>query len=435
MVSKKTRVLSILIAALAFAVLSGLAVVILHGMGARSLLESKNDCERTINVLFSSLRSYSSFGTAIEDIPILREKIVGISVFGSARELLYTWGAAPTSYPSVHFAGRALTGPMDEMYIGNPKDNSQVVLVRPVRPPGPPPAGQLNDPQPPRDVHRDTSFSSTIFRQADLIYFEIRQPRYWQERRLQALLFPLAELLLLLLVGFVWLLFIRNAGYREEAERQKNLIMLGTAASTLAHEVKNPLLAIRLQTEILSRTLSGNGTREIEIIDNEVERLTRLSTRVNDVLRDPTGSPEELDVIDTVTEIGLRVCGRPIVTIPDQLEGTAVSVRIDPERLRSVVENLLRNALESGGSAGEVTIEVVADGSHILIDVLDRGPGIPADKRETVFDPFFTTKSRGTGIGLAICRRFARAAGGDVVLENRTGGGLRARLRLPRVDA
>lgn len=432
MVAKRTRVLSLLIAALAFAVLSGLAIVIFRGMSERNLLESKNDCERTINVLFSSLRNYDSFGAAVEATPVLREKVVGISVFGSTRDLLYTWGKAPVAYPSVEFKGAAQTGQMEEMYIGNSGDNSQVVLVRPLRPPAPPPGAASQERRPPRDVRHENTFTSTIFRQAELLYFEIKQPKYWQDRRLQALLFPLSELVLLFVVGSVWLLFMRNVQYRQEAERQKNLVMLGTAASTLAHEIKNPLLAIRLQTEILSRTLSGEGERELGIIVDEVDRLSQLSTRVNDVLRDPVGNPEDLDPFEVISEIGARLSGRQIVSVPG---GAGCTVRIDRERLRSIVENLVRNALESGGPQEGLAVEIRADGERVHIDVLDRGSGLPDGDNETVFDPFFTTKSRGTGIGLAISRRFARAAGGEVELGERPGGGLCARVLLPRVGS
>ncbi len=264
------------------------------------------------------------------------------------------------------------------------------------------------------------------------MYFEIKQPRYWQQKRLETLLFPISEMLLLLLVGSVWLLVMRNAEYRQEAESQKNLVMLGTAASTLAHEVKNPLLAIRLQTGILERSLAGKGARELAIIDDEVERLSQLSMRVNDVIRDPKGNPTDLNPFDIVSDTAMRLCGRQIVSLTDAHTTSPGTVGIDPERLRSIMENLLRNALESGGPQEEVAVEVTSNNGHVLIDVLDRGPGIQPRDREKAFDPFFTTKSRGTGIGLAICRRFARAAGGDVTLEDRPGGGMRARLDIPR---
>ncbi|MBN2873902.1 MAG: sensor histidine kinase, partial [Spirochaetales bacterium] len=103
-----------------------------------------------------------------------------------------------------------------------------------------------------------------------------------------------------------------------------------------------------------------------------------------------------------------------------------------PERLRSVLENLVRNALESGDST-DVGIQLSADESFVRIDVLDRGAGLAPEAALRAFDPFFTTKSRGTGIGLAVCKRFVTAAGGDIALEPRQGGGCVATVTLPRL--
>jgi signal transduction histidine kinase len=68
----------------------------------------------------------------------------------------------------------------------------------------------------------------------------------------------------------------------------------------------------------------------------------------------------------------------------------------------------------------------------VEVDVLDRGPGIPSEIRDKIFDPFFTSKAQGSGFGLSIARRFVEAAGGTLTLEDRPGGGIRARIALPR---
>jgi two-component system, NtrC family, sensor histidine kinase HydH len=432
-VPMKTRLVSILAACVAFAVASALGVVILRGLGARNRLESLNDGERTINLLLSSMRNYQDFGAAIEGIPALGEKVVGVSVFGRDGGLLYAWGDAPRSRPGQEFKGTSESGQMEEMYVENPKASSTVILMRPQRPVDAPPDEPPSRGRP-RTDRPDGSFMFDIFRSADLISLEIRQPAYWRQRRLLEALLPVVEVLLAALVGSMWLLIMKNAEYRAGAERQKNLVMLGTAAGTLAHEIKNPLLAIRLQTGILARSLPGGaGLRELAIIDDEVNRLSMLSTRINDILRDPTGRPEPVDPLAIVSEVGARLCGRPLVNGPADARPTDLCVRIDPERLRSIVENLLRNALESGGPEDGVSVEVSAAGGQIHVDVLDRGAGIPPRDREKAFDLFFTTKSRGTGIGLAVCRRFAAAAAGTVALEDRPGGGMRARLALPRL--
>ena len=208
--------------------------------------------------------------------------------------------------------------------------------------------------------------------------------------------------------------------------------MLVTAASTLADAIKVPLLSIRLQLRLLEKTCPPGVKREIGIINDEVERLSALSHRVGAYLRDPAGNPQALDLSEVAIEVGMRLCGRNILTAsvtPPPM------VDMDPERLRSVLENLLRNALESGGHEEGVSMEACAEAGGARIDVLDRGSGLAPEFSGGAFVPFSTTKSRGTGIGLAICERFVTAAGGSIKLENRQGGGCRARVTLPKSEA
>lgn len=275
---------------------------------------------------------------------------------------------------------------------------------------------------------------SETLSKASLIYLEVRLPRYWRWIRLRAVLFPLIEEVLAALVFSVRFLVVGNREYRRRIEEQKNLVTLGTAASTLAHEIKNPLLSIRLQASILARTTPGGSKREIEIVESEVERLSQLSNRVNDFLRDPAGIPERTDVQAVADEVSRRMRGKPLVgaeagSTPDGAAG-AIAL-IDPERLRSILENLVRNALESGGRDEEVEIGIARADGVVSVEVLDRGNGLPPGEPQRIFDPFFTTKSRGTGIGLAICSRFVAAANGTISVEDREGGGVRARVALP----
>jgi two-component system sensor histidine kinase HydH len=106
-------------------------------------------------------------------------------------------------------------------------------------------------------------------------------------------------------------------------------------------------------------------------------------------------------------------------------------VFLDPDRLRSVFENLLRNALESGGSEEVVGASIARNGGRLHITIYDRGKGISTEDLKRVFDPFFTRKSVGTGIGLCISKRFVQAARGTITLENREGGGALVRITLP----
>jgi two-component system sensor histidine kinase HydH len=265
-------------------------------------------------------------------------------------------------------------------------------------------------------------------RNAEVVYLEIREPAYWADRRFATMLFPLVEIALAALVAFVRGLLLRNAEYRRRIEEQKSLVVLGTAASTLAHEIKNPLLSIRLQTRILEKTYPAGAQREIGIINDEVERLSALSHRVGDYLRDPAGNPSPIEIADMALEVGMRLCGRNVLKVSDP---PPPRVLMDPERLRSVLENLVRNALEAGGPEEGVSIEASLIEGMAGVDVLDRGAGLAPEAAGKAFDPFFTTKSRGTGIGLSVCKRFVEAAGGSIALSPRQDGGCRARVLLP----
>lgn len=424
---KRKRLVSIGLAALVFASLSIGTRLILGQMSERNLLESRNDAETIFSVLFASLRQYENFGAAIEATDTLRSKVLGVGVYTAGGAGLYSWGQAPSSYEAPSFQGATVQNDMARLFITNSRNDSLILLLRPSRDDKPP--------LPPRDGRKDAArkehpFMFETLRDAGLIFLEIRQEDYWRRERMQDALFPLVELVLAALVISARFLLLKNGEYRRRIEEQKNLVVLGTAASTLAHEIKNPLLAIRLQTSILARVLGGEGRRELEIIDSEVARLSSLSNRVGDYLRDPEGNPTLVEPAEIAGEVLERLCGRKAF----ELSGCGRMVRIDPERLRSILENLVRNALESGGNEEEVGVEISCSEQSVRIDVLDRGAGIPASARERLFDPFFTTKSKGSGIGLAICRRFAQAARGSVVLDDRPGGGTRARLALPAAE-
>ena len=262
-------------------------------------------------------------------------------------------------------------------------------------------------------------------------YVDISHPAYRRMVILSTVLFPLSAAALLGAALYVRRLYLRNREYRERIEAQKNLVVLGTAAGTLAHEIKNPLSSIRLQTGILRKTLSGGG-EELGIIEEEVDRLSELCYRVNDYLREGAGSPGPLKAGELLDETGRRLLGRELLGA-SPLRGALVFM--DGERLRSVFENLIRNALEAGGPPEGISASLSRSGGFLVICLDDRGRGIDPADRERVFEPFFTRKSRGTGIGLSISRRFVEAAGGRIGLDNREGGGARVTISVPEAGA
>jgi signal transduction histidine kinase len=238
-------------------------------------------------------------------------------------------------------------------------------------------------------------------------------------------LLPLSILGAMVLVA---VLYRNNQAIRRKLAAREQLARLGEASRTLSHEIRNPLSAIRIQTGVLKKTLPAEQQGELRVIEEELSRLAVLTDRIGDFLRDPLGRPESIDLDRFIGELVLRYDRR--VEYAPASEGP-LRVVFDRERLRSVLENLINNALEA--APGEpVEIAVAETRQELAVSVLDRGPGIPEEIRRKVFDPFFTSKVQGSGVGLAIARRFVEAAGGTLTLESRSGGGTEARIRLKR---
>ncbi|MDR1128260.1 MAG: HAMP domain-containing histidine kinase [Treponema sp.] len=450
--------------ALCWLLLSALAFFILLLMRDRARLIRDNDNERLLNMLFTSLRSYDDFGSAIEANPVLGERIAGFGIYGDDLKPAYQWGAVPPSFDEklLEKHGHARNG---RYTIPDKRGKGVKFVLRtgnfppaPPFPPGsgrddrakPPPQGRMTAPEqfppqprePGHNRRREDGPGQNrmmIFRQGfgffntlsggKYFYIDIAHPAYWRIITFTAVLFPLSSIVILALVLYIRNLYIRNREYRDRIEAQKNLVILGTASSTLAHEIKNPLLSIRLQTGILQKIYPENGKEELDIINEEVDRLSGLTFRISDYIRDAKGNPREINSFEIIREISQRLCGRNIVA-PDAPRDKMVFM--DPDRLRSVLENLVRNALESGGAKEDVGASIGENAGRISVTVFDRGLGIAETDMKQVFDPFFTRKSTGTGIGLSICKRFVEAAGGIISLENREGGGVAATVVLPK---
>ena len=259
-------------------------------------------------------------------------------------------------------------------------------------------------------------------------YLELNTAGYYKKQLfLTAMLTALLVILAAMLVIALWL-FERYRRYREKLEEQKQLVHLGEAARTLTHEIKNPLSAIRIRAGILKKTVPKESMEDVAIIEEEIDRLTLLSEKVGDFLKKPEGTPEKIELEVFVRDLLARYGDS--VTV----EGSSrCFVFFDPDRLRSVVENLVKNAMESGtGSGSDAVVRISELKNLVTLSVLDRGTGVDPEMEEKIFDPFFTTKTTGSGIGLAISKRFVEAADGIISLSPREGGGTEAKIVLRR---
>ena len=213
----------------------------------------------------------------------------------------------------------------------------------------------------------------------------------------------------------------------ERLRDRDRLAALGEMAAGLAHEIRNPLGSIKASAQFLAESADESSKRDpsrefLEIIVEEVDRLNRVVSSFLDYARPTASRDEPIDPTATIerTLTLVRPELGPDLEVAMELAPTLPPVRIDPERLRQVLINLVQNAAQAMDGRGKLTIRTSADArigegrGAIEIAVLDTGPGLPARVRENLFVPFVTTKDRGTGLGLAISQRIISAAGGRI---------------------
>jgi len=234
--------------------------------------------------------------------------------------------------------------------------------------------------------------------------------------------------------------------YRELNEAQARIIqsekmaVVGTFASGLAHEVRNPLNSIALQLSIVERRvaplpagLAGEIKELVAVIREEVKRLDNLVgdflqfSRSNRVQYRPTALDALVDEVARLLRPEARAAG---VTLRRQRIGGAIpDLRVDPEKIKQVAINLLQNAIEAMPGGGVVTVESgLVDGRALLV-VRDSGPGLPEGL--DVFQLFVTTKARGTGLGLSIAQQIVLEHGGEIAAASEPGRGATFTVSLP----
>ncbi len=242
-------------------------------------------------------------------------------------------------------------------------------------------------------------------------------------------------------VGVV--MVIRDIAERRTLERRlidaERLAAVGRMSAQVAHELRNPLNVIAGAVQFLRRVApNSDDVREYgALIEGEVERLNRF---VNDLLHmarpaEPVFAPGDLDdvVREAVRRVVLsRACPEGALTL--RPSGGLPALELDRRLVLEAVVNLVDNALNAGGDAPiEVVTRFEAGGGsgRVVVEVLDRGRGIPAEQLDEVRQPFVTTSATGTGLGLTIVSRAMEVHRGHFDLARRAGGGMAAALRFP----
>jgi PAS domain S-box-containing protein len=220
----------------------------------------------------------------------------------------------------------------------------------------------------------------------------------------------------------------------EKLREQAALARLGEMAAVVAHEVKNPLAAIKGALQIIGGRMA-DASRDRAIVGDIVARVDSLNDIVQDLLifarpREPQLAPVGLaDMMESTSALLRRDPTYANLTIA-QSGGNPV-VQADVDQLRTVFLNLLLNAAQAAGASGRVRISITADDLAATVAIADNGPGIPEEVRAKIFEPFFTTKHRGTGLGLPTARRVIERHRGTVDVACPPSGGTVVTVTLP----
>jgi signal transduction histidine kinase len=223
---------------------------------------------------------------------------------------------------------------------------------------------------------------------------------------------------------------------------------IGQLMSGVVHEIRNPLNAMRLNLHVLSQsplspTAEAFSAMEMpraehqQIIQESVQEIDRIEGLMRILLgyvRPETPHVEVLDIrreIESTLQFLKPMLERTEIAVTARFPDTTCLVRLDRDRIRQILINLINNAIEATGNGGQIQMQVSQEGEEIEIRVGDDGPGVPLADRERIFEPFYSTKETGTGLGLALVRRYVEEAGGWIRCDANEPRGARFTLRFP----
>lgn len=207
-----------------------------------------------------------------------------------------------------------------------------------------------------------------------------------------------------------------------ELMKQQRLAALGQMAATVAHEVKNPLSAIKSIVQVMREEAADNDRSEdLRLIVGEVDRLSRTVTQLLSFSRAAVSEGRRVALSDLTQSVSRlleadaaasKVSLECVATGEMELPGNAAAA------VREIVINLALNAIQATPEGGRVAVRLEAADGRLRLEVSDTGSGIPESLRTKVLEPFFTTKQRGTGLGLAIVERRLAELGGRLAIES-----------------
>lgn len=213
---------------------------------------------------------------------------------------------------------------------------------------------------------------------------------------------------------------------QEELVKKEKLATLGQVSGGIAHEIRNPLNAVKTSIYYLvnARKPTEEKKREhLDRIDRQVTLIDNVVTALSDVakLPDPTRKPISIDRILRDVVQGVRL--PESITVTWEISEGLPKVLADEYQIPIAFKNLVRNARDSMEEGGEITLSAMVDGQRVQISVKDTGIGIAANQLGKIMEPLYSTKARGMGLGLAITRAVVEKNGGELRVQSKEGVG------------
>lgn len=247
----------------------------------------------------------------------------------------------------------------------------------------------------------------------------------------------LTEIALYNLVAVI-LGFLRTREKKEQARLRESdrLAAMGKAVSTVAHELKNPLVAIGGLSRLVRTHLPEDHPyrEKIDIVIEEGQRLERMVTEILDFSRPSNlqlAKGDLREIIDQSQSVVSHLAEKKSVGVLIKPSPDLSPILLDPERLKQAIINLLSNAIDASPAGEKVIVSIEQKARSMIVDVTDHGPGIPGSQREDIFSPFFTTKQHGTGLGLAIAKNIIEGHKGRLEVVDNPDKGVTFRVTLP----
>lgn len=220
-----------------------------------------------------------------------------------------------------------------------------------------------------------------------------------------------------------------------KVEHQQSLNVVGQMAASIAHEIRNPMTSLKGFTDLLKLNANEESKMYLSIIDNELQRMGDILTQMLDLAK-PVSNEQNIfelqSVVQQVVDFMMPDALMKNVVIQLDVLPSMFQVRGNQNRLKQVLINLIKNAIEAMTTGGTISIEISMENtSEVVVSIIDNGSGMSKDTFENLFLPFYTTKSTGTGLGLAFVKKVIEELNGEVIVESELNKGTTFRLYVP----